>query len=63
MQTYKELFRRGNPGTFSDAKADTSVLHSYSEDPDLSLASQASSSAYRQGDFSVAVSGFFSILY
>ncbi len=55
----------GNPGTFSDAKADTSVLHSYSEDPDLSLASQASSSAYRQGDFSVAGSGFlvFSINY
>ena len=53
----------GNPGTFSDAKADTSVLHSYSEDSDLSSASQASSSAYRQGDFSVAGSGFFSILY
>jgi len=55
----------GNTATFSDAKADTSVLHSYSEDSDLSSASQTSSSAYRLGDFSVAGNGFlvFSINY
>ena len=55
----------GNIATFSDAVADTLVLHSYSEDADLSSTSQANSSAYRQGDFSVAGSGFlvFSVNY